>query len=275
MADTNDTNAEGNTRPQQLAENSKIRSRKWVFTLNNYSNLEYSNLTQITHTFTHYIIGKEVGEGGTPHLQCYIEFKNARNFNAIKKLIPRAHIEKAKGSAKDNYNYCSKDGDFISNMDFSSPIDKIKQLCLAEYKDVSWKPWQQEILDLKNDPRSIHWYYEPTGNVGKSFLAKYLALTRNIIICEGKKNDVYNAINSMYQEGKYPDIVLCDVPRTSIDYINYGAIESIKNGLIYSGKYEGGLCIFPPPIVICLANTPPIECNLSSDRWVIRRIGSL
>lgn len=58
------------------------------------------------------IVGRECGESGTPHLQGYIEFHNAKSFRTIKRLIPSAHIEKAKGDSKANRDYCSKDGDF-------------------------------------------------------------------------------------------------------------------------------------------------------------------
>lgn len=56
------------------------------------------------------VYGREKGESGTPHLQGYIRFKNQRNFNAVRKLLPRAHVEICKdvGAA---IRYCKKDGD--------------------------------------------------------------------------------------------------------------------------------------------------------------------
>ena len=69
-----------------------------------------------------------------------------------------------------------------------------------------------------------------------------------------------------------PEVVLCDIPRTALGYINYGAIEQLKNGILYSGKYEGGVCIFPPPLVICVANEKPDLTALSVDRWNVVEI---
>lgn len=55
-------------------------------------------------------IGLEVcPDTGRDHWQAYMYFKNCRRFSTIKKMLPGAHIEKAKGSAWDNYLYCTKE----------------------------------------------------------------------------------------------------------------------------------------------------------------------
>lgn len=267
---------EGNTKPPP-----NTRSRKWCFTLNNYTD---ENLTQIlkyieASTDTQYIIGKEVGEEKTPHLQGFISFKFQKSFQNVKKgLGNKAHIEKARGSLKQNYDYCAKDGDFVSNMDLRSPADKLREMCMLEYKNVLWHPFQKKIVALVDDkiidPRAIFWFYEENGNVGKSYLAKYLALTRDVIICDGKKADIFNQVKMCIDAGKIPRVILLDVPRSCIGYINYGVIESLKNGLLYSGKYEGGQCIYPIPHVIVLANKEPDYLEMSQDRWIVEKIES-
>lgn len=92
------------------------RARRFCLTLNNWSEEEYFKLHEHMNTKTFWIIGKEVGESGTPHLQCYVEHKNPMSFKTIKNWNGRLHIEKAKGSRRANYNYCSKDGNFQSNI---------------------------------------------------------------------------------------------------------------------------------------------------------------
>lgn len=59
------------------------------------------------------VVGKEQGEQGTKHLQGYLYYDNARSFASVKKLIPKAHIEAAKGSPAQNKEYCTKEGDFF------------------------------------------------------------------------------------------------------------------------------------------------------------------
>lgn len=68
---------------------------------------------------TAYIVyGKEIGKGhehvpdGTPHLQGYINLPKSRSAAAIKKIMPRAHIEKCKGNPAQNIEYCKKEGDY-------------------------------------------------------------------------------------------------------------------------------------------------------------------
>ena len=72
---------------------------------------EYNALQTIECKYQ--IIGKEIGEKGTPHLQGFIAFKSARSFNAVRKLMDRWHIEPCKGNAEANMKYCMKENDFI------------------------------------------------------------------------------------------------------------------------------------------------------------------
>lgn len=271
---THGTLGEGNTQTSPRMK----KCRKWCFTLNNYTTKEYGTIEQeVLALNCKYIIGKEKGENGTPHLQGFLEFKNPRTFNFLKKINKRFHIEKARGTTKQNYIYCSKEDNFISNIDLRTKEQIRKARILdAEYKNIIWKSWQKKIIDIlqndRPDTRKIYWFWENTGNIGKSYLCKYLALTRDVIICEGKKDNIFNQVKLSIEADKEPNIILCDIPRTSYDYINYGAIEQLKNGLIYSGKYEGGQCIFEIPHVIIFANSEPDKTALSMDRWEIINI---
>lgn len=88
------------------------RSRNWCFTKNNYGEGEAEGLIIKLRDHGYGIIGKEVGESGTPHLQGFVAFKNARTFASMQKWCPGAHFEVAKGTAVQNITYCSKDGNF-------------------------------------------------------------------------------------------------------------------------------------------------------------------
>lgn len=264
---------EGNTSPPPRVN---PRSRTWCFTVNNYDQKMIDGIISTTQrsNIKSYIWGREVGEQGTPHLQGFFRFKNQVTFNALKNLLPRgAHIEKAKGSDRDNYNYCSKEGDFTTNMEKTYTEEEIKAMVLKSYDGVIWKPWQQDVLDLigsgDGDTRTIYWIYEPEGKVGKSYLAKYLACTRSVVLCSGKKADIFNQCAGVLESGRLPSLVVCDVARIGAQFVSYESIEKLKDGCFYSGKYEGRQCIFPSPIVICFANVMPLLSTMSADRWMI------
>lgn len=226
-----------------------------------------------------WIIGKEKGAEGTPHLQFYIRAKHAVDFNTVKGHFPRAHLEPAMGSQDENYKYCAKEGDFETNL--AAPVEELDlvALCLQqEYADVVWRSWQKTVLDLldgRPDPRKIHWHYDARGHSGKSYLAKFIALTKNVIITNKKKNDVFNQVLSYYFPKKGPkpakllDVVILDLPRDMENYLGglYGVLEKLKDGCIYSGKYEGGQVCYPKMHVLVFANFAPDFTKWSQDRY--------
>jgi len=86
--------------------------RNIVFTLNNYTQDEYDFLIN-NEMFSYMIIGKEIGDEGTPHLQGYACLKNRMRFNALKKQLgDRIHFEPRKGTHDQARTYCMKDGDY-------------------------------------------------------------------------------------------------------------------------------------------------------------------
>lgn len=143
----NGKNTLGNTNTNVLG---KDRSRGWCWTLNNYSEEEYEMLTHPTQSIFQnckWIVGKEIGKQGTPHLQGYFYFNNAVNFKTIKEYIPKAHIEKAKGTPLQNYDYCRKEGNFLS-----SGFDSIEKPKKHKITDL-WKIEVQEALE----EQAIEW----------------------------------------------------------------------------------------------------------------------
>lgn len=72
----------------------------------------------------------------------------------------------------------------------------------------------------------------------------------------------------------WPALIVYDVPRTTADFISYTALESLKNGCFFSGKYEGGQVLMPHPHVVVFANQRPDESKMSADRWKLYYIDS-
>lgn len=243
---------------------------RWCFTLNNYTEEEKEYIDQVCkESSRYYIMGFEVGEQGTPHIQGYIEFKSKKRPKSVFNN-DRIHWELAKGTKNDNFNYCTKDENYIINGVKSKPLNIIKNLY----------PWQKKIYDMvceEPDDRTIMWIHEPDGNKGKSALIKYIAHKKNALVKCGKGNDAKNSILEWHnRKGTYPEIILIDLPRSyNSDHLNYPCIEEIKNGCFYSGKYEGGMCLFNSPHVVIMSNEEPDYEQLSKDRWKVIDISTM
>jgi hypothetical protein len=251
---------EGNTKPLSLNQ----RSRKWIFVLNNWDEHIY---TKISRYFAikecKYIIGKEIGSNGTPHLQGYVNFKDAVSFKSLKNLCNEWHLEKAKGSDIENYNYASKDGDFISNITLPKPL-------IGGELTLEWQlELKNTLINTNPDFRTIYWYWSEGGSMGKSTFIRHMLMYHNCaIINKGNYSDM---INQIYNIEIIPNIILVDIPR-NMHRISYSALEDIKNGVIANSKYETGYKVFNPPHIVVFCN---FECDddvFSEDRLIVRNL---
>lgn len=247
--------------------NTESRTRNWFGTWNNYPIDGTAQLLKYIGN-NEYVIGEEVGEGGTPHLQFCFKSKNPIRFGGIKKDFPQVHWEVVKNWKK-SVIYCKKEGRYICN-----PPEKEEIRDPLEGKTL--RPFQQEIVNIietEPDDRTIHWYWEPEGNVGKTVLAKHICLKyKNALFLSGKANDIKCGVADFVKKGNTLKTAIFYFPRTIEEYVSYEAIESIKDGIFYSGKYESGMVMYNPPHVICMANFEPDTRKLSKDRWSIKHV---
>lgn len=258
-------------KPSSLEEGNTITPKKkqvnkakyWTFTLNNYSDADIKLLIK---TFLSkeikYQFGREVGpKNGIPHLQGFIQSPEKIRPTELK-LTDKIHWECCKGNEGQNLTYTGKDLNYFTN---------IRKLRPLEFLDESkLKKWQLEIVDICNkipDDRTIYWYWEPKGKMGKTTFAKYLAIRYGAIPIEGKKNDILFCAANFES-----DIYVFDFERSMEEFISYGAMEKIKNGFYMCSKYESKPIIRNPPHIFCFANFEPNKDMLSSDRWVIHKI---
>jgi len=267
-----ESGGEGNTISSPQPANKQVSPAiRWCFTYNNWNDENYSSIVPIIKEKCRVaIIGKEIGEGGTPHLQGYIEFKTkSRPISVFG--IKEMHWEKAKGNKADNIKYCSKDDSnpFCHNCKRHRPLQLIKNEQLYD--------WQKHILKgLEADPddRTVFWYWSEKGGVGKTQFCKYLTYHHGAICVHGKGADVRNGVLEYCKANQAtPDLILYPIPRCyDSNYVSYEALENIKDMYFYSGKYEGGMVLGNSPHLIVFANMPPDELKMSSDRWKVVRI---
>lgn len=117
------------------------------------------------------------------------------------------------------------------------------------------------------DPRKIHWYYDEYGNSGKTWFTRFLICFRGATrFSNAKTADIAYAIRGS------PRVVVFDYSRSQEEQVNYAVLEDIKNGLIFSPKYESESKMFNVPHVIVFANWRPNESKMSQDRWDIVHI---
>lgn len=113
-----------------------LQTKRWSFTVNNYSPEEMQHLIDLSKTSSirYIVIGKEVGESGTPHLQGYVETSKKMSMGGIKKLVnSRAHFEISKGSAQENRTYCLKDNNPL--LEKGKPVIERQRTDLEDVKE--------------------------------------------------------------------------------------------------------------------------------------------
>lgn len=258
---------EGNTKLPRV-----IPSRYWCFTyfFKNISEMETLETLFKKEKIEYYFGVESCPTTGKDHLQGFINSKN--KIRPLEKFkIKEIHWEKTKGNKEQNLAYCSKEGKIYTNM-------KLREAVVDPLEGLKLHSWQEEILEIikkKPDRRKIYWYWESTGNAGKSLFTTHLCLKHDALAVIGKAADVKFAFVELFKKRDIP-IVIWDIPRCieNVDYISYTAIEEIKCGRVFSTKFESGMVIFNTPHIFIFANKPPNIEKMSKDRWVIKNINN-
>lgn len=256
---------EGNTESSSSKKEQPVRRKYYCGTMFNYESVGIVVIEKrLREVCEKYQFGYETcPTTGKPHLQLFLVLKKAMRITELK-LPCNPHLVCCKGDEESNLKYTSKENNVVK-WGYPKPIKIIENL----------HPWQQNIVDIINsepDDRKIYWFWESTGNIGKSALVKYLVVKYNHVFCQGgKESDIMNLIFKTDMDNI--NTVIFDIPRSHKGNVSYSALENIKNGLVCNTKYETGFKAFNSPHVICFANYPPTKPEeLSSDRWVISEI---
>lgn len=167
-----------------------MRVRNFCFTINNYTEEDVRMCNEIVCTYIVY--GYEQGENNTPHLQGYIYYQNKKEWNVLKREIPRAHIEICRGTSQDNIQYCKKEGNFVERGEPPKQgnrvdIHRVIRECEngANMRHITqnarnlqgiqiaekWLKYNEDVRDFQPE---VIWLWGPSG-VGKSRTARELA----------------------------------------------------------------------------------------------------
>nr|ATP66723.1 Rep [Rodent circovirus] len=144
------------------------RARRWVFTINNYTDEDIENCKYIFENKggCYMILGfEEAPTTGTKHIQGYIHlgpqvYRSTLNTLSRKETGERlfSYLAVAKGSEWDNYKYCSKSGNFKEYGAMGSTSEE-KRSNENKTKEImnDWLVLSPEQFDDKWPVQSLHW----------------------------------------------------------------------------------------------------------------------
>jgi len=243
------------------------RSRSWLCTWNNFPE-DWQSVIEHCGAVD-YSAQKEKGKDAEKeHIQFAVRFELQKAFASVQELFKGAHIEPAKDWIKAK-QYCMKKDTQVEEGIVSKP----QLACKDPLEGKVPRPIQQQILDIiktEPDDRSIYWFYDPDGNIGKTSLAKSICLKdKSVINLAGKSADMRYGVQAMVVKGKPPRAVFMNLARSIEGFVSYQGMEEVKDGFFFSTKYECGMVIYDCPHMIVLANFMPDTGAMSMDRWKI------
>lgn len=132
----------------------------------------------------------------------------------------------------------------------------------------AWQAALGEELLAEPDDRSVIFYVDEEGGTGKTwfqqwFVSQYPDSVQ--ILGVGKVVDVAHVID--------PDrnVFLINVPRGAMQYFQYSIVEQLKDRMVFSTKYMGGMKLLRTNVhVVVFCNEAPDYEKLSADRVVMR-----
>lgn len=300
-------------------------AKRWILVINNWTQDEYEELVASASTIWKYlIVAKEVGEQGTPHLQCFGILNNKRRLRQVKQLpgLSRAHLEVSRGTPKEASDYCKKTADFeeFGELPLSqgkrNEFERFREWLLEQderptdsevfcefpslygrYRqnlqhimdiiiprprlvpeNAELREWQRRLDGLvrpdgqfNHNDRRVFVVVDQQGNSGKSFMTRWWLSDIDIksqVLMVGRRDDLAHAIDEQCE------LFVFDIPRGELQYFQWSIVEQLKNGVVFSPKYQSGTKFLRrgPATVVIFTNEEPDRTKLSSDRWCVTHI---
>ena len=139
---------------------------------------------------------------------------------------------------------------------------------LPEVEAFTLYDWQSRLVERvseRPDSRTVIFVVDEAGNTGKTAVCNYLERNKDgvqIMKC-GKRDDM------AFELDENVKILIIDVSRSAGSFLNYQFIEDVKDGRVFSPKYESFTKRFNSPHVVVMMNEEPDRTKLSLDRYEV------
>ncbi len=242
--------------------------------------------------FSHGVFKQKKGKEGTMHIQGVFSLKEKQRPTAFKfGKLKCGVFEDDEWTEEEDIKKCVNE-----SVPWWRPVNDEKVIAYCGKLEISegeitrmgkWprelelitpdRPYQifiiNEIISKRADDRLVYWFYNKRGNVGKSEFCKWICEKYDHIFINDGEADIMCCVMADPELLKVDNlVVLIDLPREDGNKVSYKSLESIKNGLIFSPKYESRSARFNSPHIIVFAIEPPDIDTMSIDRWRIYEI---
>lgn len=192
-------NEENVQRVNRQSESTQSEARHWRFTINFAGNdgrdkreecigilNEQFTTAEREGTIIYAIMGREMGESGTHHIQGHVYFSKKKRFMAAKTLIDRRAWLATARFPKESVEYCKKDGEFIEIGKWTSNQGKRNDLAgarelldtgcsIKEFQEAYFDVWVKYPSGIQGymkahakkrvleEPLEVHWYWGKAG----------------------------------------------------------------------------------------------------------------
>lgn len=271
-----------------MTQTHKVRA--WIFTLNNYTPEDCEKFINFKDNkqIKYFICGKEIAPTtGTPHIQGYIHFVNAKTREQTRKFISlRAHLKKAKGEDVHNQAYCSKENLLCEYGTPAQPgkrndltqlrelvnnnvrIDDVVSQC-TNYQQIRYT---ELLFKYKKMPpkqkRVIKWYYGISGT-GKTYTA-----------IEESNEDYYITMNTLKWWDGYTGQKYIIIDELRANTCEFQTLLRLLDMYPYRIETKGGSMWIQPTTthIIITSSQSPRDMYIFKDeelRQLLRRIDEI
>jgi len=140
-----------------------------------------------------------------------------------------------------------------------------------EVEDHDMFEWQKDLdqrLSKPAEDRKVIFVIDKEGNQGKTWFAKHYTKTHD----DAQYMEPAKKVDMAYSLNCHIRVLFINVTRTTetanLDYL-YSFIESVKDGMVFSAKYESRMKYLGKVHVVVMMNMDPNYDLLSKDRYQI------